>query len=267
MKRIPCRDLDSLKGTETYGKLLVHLGKYKKRSALSSLVGIIFAPFFILVVAQAYLIVFGISTVVGHLLRQALTPSMGGVLSGAASETIINGMFWIAEAFILVPFLIAAFAFVLLFYYSARSLASGRPNVAKALYLVDSLEEAEQITLPNKASAAAYGAFSGLWNRYLRMSGSGSVEELSRQAYANGGVISKTAAKTLAFTAASSHPSSSGRLRIELEEHGELVSMVVLMGTGGSADWLPEVIAVFEKKYREEVVGKIASCCPNAIIA
>jgi hypothetical protein len=266
VKKIPCEGLDSLKDMEAHGKMLAYVDKYKKRSALGSLLAMLFAPFALGAVAWIYLIALSISLLVGNALRDVFAQSLGELLSSAAADIIVNGIFGVAEAIILAPFLIVALAFVLLFYYSAKSVSSRLPNVAKALYLVDTLKEAEEITLPNKAGVMAYGAFRGIWNKYLRITGSGSVEELSKQVYANGGVISETAVKTMAFTATSSHPSSSGRLRIELEEHGGLVSMVVFLGTEGSTDWLPEVIAIFDKKYTKEIVGKIASCCPSAVI-
>jgi hypothetical protein len=267
VKKIPCEGLDSLKDMEAHGKMLAYIGKYKKRSALGSLLAIVFASIAILTVAQAYILVFAISLVAGDVLRNALTPGIGELLSGAASDILLNGVFWVAEAVIIFPFLIVAFAFVLLFYYSAKSISSKQPNVARALYLVDTLKEAENLTLNNKASQLGYRVLKHIWDKSaIGRNKANSIEDMSKEAYANGAVISETDTKTLPFTAASSHPSSKGKLRVELKEHGDLMSMVVFIGTEGSTDWLPEVIAIFDKKYTKEIVGKIASCCPSAVI-
>jgi len=77
--------------------------------------------------------------------------------------------------------------------------------------------------------------------------------------YKNGAVISKTATQVLPFTSLCSQARPRAELKIRTEDIDENVAMVVFI------DDLPAVIAVFDRRYKDELMQKIKLLCPNAL--
>lgn len=259
MKEIPCKDIEVLKGTEVYDRLLGYIENYRSRSVPGWILSIIVLPPLAVIVPAAFLLFYlfigdKIAVAVGHAVSGFLT----GLLSEVVAEIISSLLSYIIEALFLAPPAALLVIFASMFFQYLANMVKKQPNVAKALYFADNADEVERITTANIFTGIAWWLLKRYWNMSFGLIKKYNLDYAKSISYKNGAVISKTNTQTMAFTSLCSQSGPGTELKIRMEDVNENVVMVIF--TGG----IPIAIAVFDRQYKDELVQKIDFLCPNA---
>ena len=268
MKEIPCHSIDAIEDAETRNELLAYAERYRRKSFIGAVIGVVFFIPMVGFITAAWLAVQIFIFVFLEQIRNAVAVYAGGflpdIIAGIAG-ILVSG---VIDLVITAPFILAIVISGLLAYQSIYDVVSRTPNVAKRIFIAENPQEVYNLTTKGTLYNRVWSIFEESWNKVLGLMEEYKTGNLMKRFYTQGGVIAKTKTKNMMMVMYSMFGTSVSN-RIVVMDRGSysvfisFFDITSLQRRTVKMD-APEVIAIIEKKYGKQVIDKLREVASSA---